>query len=189
MGFKSDLVARQVGDVDWELVELLVYQGNTDRFEVPVGTKTDFASVPTIFQWLIPRSGRYTRAAVLHDYLWRKAADLGLSLADADGIFRRAMAELRVPFLRRWVMWAAVRLVSLIRSGFRDGWRDIPRVLLIVAAPGSLIIVGGLIVLVFQQVFWLTEILVWAVLTLFRQVPAVRERTKPTNRPTVRWSP
>ena len=187
MGFKSDLVARQVGDVDWELVELLVYQGNTDRFEVPVGTKTDFASVPTIFQWLIPRSGRYTRAAVLHDYLWRKAPDP--TRADADGIFRRTMAELRVPFLRRWVMWAAVRLVSLIRSGFGDGPRDIPRVLLLVVAPGSLIIVGGLIVLVFLLAFWLTEILVWVVLTLLRQVPAVRERTKPTNRPTVRWSP
>jgi hypothetical protein len=187
MGFESDLVARQVGDVDWELVEPLKYRGNTELFEVPAETKTDFASVPAFFQWLIPRSGRYTRAAVLHDYLLRSVP--GLSRADADGIFRRAMAELKVPFLRRWLMWAAVRLYSLFRSAFRDGPRDIPRVLLLVLLPGLPIIMGGLLVLVLLLGFWAFEILVLAVLSLFGLAPAVRKRIKPTNRPTVLWSP
>jgi len=187
MGFESDLVARQVGDVDWELVESLKYRGNTELFEVPPETKTDFASVPAFFQWLIPRSGRYTRAAVLHDYLWRSVP--GLSRADADGIFRRAMAELKVPFLRRWLMWAAVRLRSLFKSAFRDGPRDIPRVLLLVLLPGLPIIIGGLLVLVLLLGFWAFEILVLAVLTLLGLAPAVRKRIKPTNRPTVLWSP
>jgi hypothetical protein len=97
MGFESGLVARQVGDVDWELVEPLMYRGNTELFKVPIETKTDFASVPSFLQWLIPRSGWYTRAAVLHDYLWRSVS--GVSYKDADGIFRRAMAELKVPSL------------------------------------------------------------------------------------------
>jgi hypothetical protein len=44
MGFESGLVARQVGDVDWELVEPLMYRGNTELFKVPIETKTDFAS-------------------------------------------------------------------------------------------------------------------------------------------------
>jgi hypothetical protein len=88
MGFESGLVARQVGDVDWELVEPLMYRGNTELFKVPIETKTDFASVPSFLQWLIPRSGWYTRAAVLHDYLWRSVS--GVSYKDADGIFRRA---------------------------------------------------------------------------------------------------
>jgi hypothetical protein len=187
MGFESDLVARQVGDVDWVLVEPLEYRGNTDVFEVPAETKTDFASVPAIFQWLIPRSGRYTRAAVLHDHLWKSVPEL--SRADADGIFRRALAELRVPFLRRWVMWAAVRLWSLVQSRFRDGPRDIPRVLLLVLAPGSVIVIGGLIVLVFLLGFWVIEYLVLAVLAVLRRAPVTREQMKPTHRPTVRWSP
>ena len=186
MGFKSDLVAKQVGDVDWELVEPLKYQGNTELFDVPVGFKTDFASVPTIFQWLIPRSGRYTKAAVLHDHLWRKEPDL--SRADADGIFRRAMADLRVPFLRRWLMWAAVWLHSLLKSGFRDGPGDLPRILLLALVPGLPVIFGGLIVQVLLWIFWLVELLVWGVLKVLRLAPPVRERTKPTNTPTVYWS-
>lgn len=186
MAFESDLVARQVGDVDWVLVEPLKYRGNTDLFEVPAETKTDFASVPAFFQWLIPRSGRYTRAAVLHDHLWRSVPEL--SFADADGIFRRAMAELKVPFLRRWLMWAAVRLQSLFRSALGDGPRDIPRVLLLVLLPGLPIIIGGLIVLVLLLGFWAFEILVFAVLTVLRLAPAVRKRIKPTKRPTVLWS-
>jgi Protein of unknown function (DUF1353) len=37
---------------------------------------------------------------VLHDYLWSVAVPASvLTRADADGIFRRAMRELEVPFL------------------------------------------------------------------------------------------
>jgi hypothetical protein len=177
MGFESDLVARQVGDVDWELVEPLMYRGNTELFKVPIKTKTDFASVPAFFQWLIPRSG----------HLWRSVS--GVSYKDADGIFRRAMAELKVPFLRRWLMWAAVRLRSLFKSAFRDGPRDLPRVLLLVLLPGLPIIIGGLLVVVLLLGFWVIESLVAVVLTVLRLPPAGRNRIKPTNRPSVLLSP
>jgi hypothetical protein len=44
-------------------------------------------------------------AAVLHDYLWSDAVPAGLlTRADVDGIFRRATRELKVPFLRRWII-------------------------------------------------------------------------------------
>lgn len=186
MGFESDLIVRQAGDFDWVLVEPLRYRGNEDLFEVPAGSKTDFASVPALFQWLIPRSGRYTRAAVLHDHLWKKAPEV--SLADADGIFRRAMAELNVPFLRRWLMWAAVRIASLLKTWFRDGRKDIPRVLLLILAPGSVVIAGGVVVLVLLLGFWTIELIVVGVLSAIRRIPAIRERVKPTPWPTVFWS-
>lgn len=42
-------------------------------------------------------------AAIVHDLLWREYARTGrISYHDADGMFRRAMRELDVPFLRRW---------------------------------------------------------------------------------------
>jgi hypothetical protein len=186
MGFESDLVVRQAGDFEWVLIEPLRYRGNEDLFEVPAGSKTDFASVPALFQWLIPRSGRYTRAAVLHDHLWRQTP--AISLADADGIFRRAMAELEVPFLRRWLMWAAVRIASLLKSWFRDGPKDIPRVLLLTLAPGSVVIAGGLVVLVLLLAFWTIELVVGGVLSAIRTIPATRRRVKPTCWPTVFWS-
>jgi len=136
MGFESELIVKQVADFDWVLVAPLQYRGNQDLFEVPTKSRTNFASVPAIFQWVIPRSGRYTRAAVLHDHLWRTGK---VSRADADGIFRRAMAELEVPFLRRWLMWAAVRVASLFQSHFRDQPIDIPRVLFLSLIPGSVV--------------------------------------------------
>ena len=185
MGFESKLVAQHEKDFEWLLVEPLKYQGNTEPFVVPVDFKTDFASVPAIFQWLIPRTGRYTSAAVLHDYLWRTPSEA--SLADADGIFRRAMAELKVPFLRRWLMWAAVRVASLIKSRGRD-WRGFPRVLLLVLVPGSLVIVGGLLVFVLLLGFWTVELIVFVILLAVRRIPAARPRVTPTNWPTISWS-
>jgi len=185
MGFESELVVRQVADFEWALVEPLEYRGNEDLFVVPVDFETNFASVPAIFQWLIPRTGRYTSAAVLHDYLWDTPSKA--SLADADGIFRRAMAELKVPFLRRWLMWAAVRVASLIKSRFRD-WREFHRVLLLALVPGSLVIVGGLVVSVLQLGFWTVELIVFVILLAVRRIPAARRRVKPANCPTIFWS-
>lgn len=36
---------------------------------VPSGFKTDFATVPKILRWLIPPMGKYSWAAVVHDFL------------------------------------------------------------------------------------------------------------------------
>jgi len=187
--FTSALVAEQVGDVDWRLVEPLAYQGQREEFVVPAGSETDFASVPSAFQWLIPRTGRYTKAAVLHDYLWRHLGQVGVPRSDADGIFRRAMAELGVPFLRRWLMWAAVRATSLEKSRFRDHPSDVWRVLLLVLFPGLLVLTGGLVVLLLLLGFWLLEVVTAGVLWLLRRPPPVRKVTKPVTRPKVTWTP
>lgn len=189
MPFTSALVAQQVGDVDWRLVEPLVYAGHTEEFVVPAGSETDFASVPDVFQWLIPRTGRYTKAAVLHDYLWRHLDSVGIPRSDADGIFRRAMAELGVPFLRRWLMWAAVRATSLAKSRFRDRPSDLWRVLLLVLFPGLLVLGGGLVVALLLLGFWLLEVVTAAVLWLLRRPNRVRTATKPVNAPKVTWTP
>jgi hypothetical protein len=188
MPFMSPLVAEQVGDLDWKVVRPLRYLGHTDEFVVPAGSETDFASVPGAFQWLIPRSGRYTKAAVLHDYLWRHIDEVGIMRSDADGIFRRVMSELGVPFLRRWMMWAAVRFVSLAKSHLHDRPGDLPRLILLLLVPGTLVLAGGAIVLVFLLGFFLLELAAAGVLWLLRRTGAIRERTKPVNRPKVRWT-
>ncbi len=70
-GFWTYLVVKESEDDNnkWELVHDLVYRGNDDFFLVRTGFTTDFASVPKIVSWLVPRYGRFTKAAVLHDYL------------------------------------------------------------------------------------------------------------------------
>lgn len=75
MGFVGEQVAvRQCSDRTWKLLGDLVYQGRRDTFTAPRDFETDFASVPQAFSWLVPRYGRYTRAAILHDCLCTEAA-------------------------------------------------------------------------------------------------------------------
>ncbi|CAN5747023.1 hypothetical protein BH24ACT4_BH24ACT4_17900 [soil metagenome] len=114
MGFVDDQAVdlRVIGDTEWELLEPLTYEGRHETFTIPAGSRTDLASVPAPFTWLVPTYGRYTKSAILHDFLWRTGA---VPRADADGIFRRSMRELGVPILRRWLMWAAVRAASAAR--------------------------------------------------------------------------
>ena len=129
----TDLTVRRVDASFWELVDPLVYRGNRDRFVVPAGFRTDFASVPRLVTWLIPRYGAYTLAAILHDWLADEGIHSGAVTArEADGIFRRVMRESGVPVLRRWIMWAGVRWGALTEPHRREGW--------LVSAPGVLAI-------------------------------------------------
>jgi hypothetical protein len=170
MGFDDPTVVdvEQVSDKDWKLLAPIGYTGKTKRFDVPIDSPTDFASVPRMFVWLLPRYGRYTKAAILHDYLWRIAVPAGeLSLRDADGIFRRAMRELGVPFLRRWIMWAAVRIGALKKGGPTGDWlKELPRVLLVALVVVPVVLPPASVVLVALVAFKILELLVWVPLKL-----------------------
>jgi hypothetical protein len=162
MPFLTDNVSvRQVDDEHWKLLEDLVYQGNQETFTVPAGFKTDFASVPRLFTWLIPRYGRYTRAAILHDFLCETAP---VSRADADGLFRRIMRELDVPFLRRWTMWAAVRMgagLQGIKPVSFGQW------LLVTVPAVALLLPSALVLLITLVIAWLAEWIVYLPLRIW----------------------
>jgi len=170
MPFPKDaaVVVKQVDDQNWELREMLRYEANREVFEVPVGQGTDFASVPRPFIWFLPRYGAYTMAAILHDYLWRVRAATGkMRWIEADGVFRKAMRELRVPFLRRWIMWSAVRWAALLKPGGRSGWiREAPRVLLMALVAAPFVIIPGVVILLALAAFFLLELLAWVPLQL-----------------------
>lgn len=119
----GSLTVRRVDANTWSLVDELVYRGNRQRFVVPAGFRTDFATVPRVVTWLVPRFGAYTLAAVLHDWLCTEGIRSGVvSAREADGIFRRVMRESGVPVLRRWLMWAGVRWGALADEQRRAGW-------------------------------------------------------------------
>lgn len=128
--FLSPVSVTEHGDY-WKLLQPLVYEGNTDRWVIPAGFVTDFASIPKIFTPLLPRTGRHNRAAVGHDYLYRIAVgivpscDLHVSQAEcdrnlppwlsrkeADRIFLRMMRELEVPEWRARAMYLGVRVAD-----------------------------------------------------------------------------
>ena len=73
---------------------------------VPEGFITDFASVPRAFWSVMPPSGKYTKAAVLHDYLYQTHL---VDKKTADNIFKEAMEVLGVSKFKIWSMYSAVK--------------------------------------------------------------------------------
>lgn len=95
---------KTIGVVDFEVFEHTVV--------VPEGFVTDLASVPRFLWTIIPPFGKYTAAAVVHDYLYgvQRIGDTAIERVLADRIFMEAMKELGVRRTRRWAMFRAVRM-------------------------------------------------------------------------------
>jgi Protein of unknown function (DUF1353) len=191
-GFDPDCTVdvRETDDTAWETLRALTYHGKVQDFIVPEHEPTDFASVPRMFVWFLPRYGRYTRAAILHDHLWRVAVPDGqISRLDADGLFRQAMRELGVPFLRRWIMWTAVRWGALTKPDGRQGWwKEAWRVGLVTLLALPLLLPAAAVIAVTLPIFYLLELLAWLPL---RVTHAIRTRSgraaKRVNAPALRW--
>jgi Protein of unknown function (DUF1353) len=79
---------------------------------------------------------------------------------DADGIFRAAMRELEVPFLRRRIMWAAVRWGALTKpDGRRGWWKEAWRVALVTAVALPIVAPAAIVILLTLPIFYLLELL------------------------------
>lgn len=88
------------------------FKGSDWTIEVPTGFKTDLATVPRPLWSILPRDDpRYAPAAVLHDYLCTRT---GFSRFLADAIFLEAMTVLGVGRIRRFIMYAGVRIYAIL---------------------------------------------------------------------------
>lgn len=135
----------------FSLAETVAYDGKDERFVIPAEFSTDFASIPAVVEWAIPKLGAYTQAAIVHDWFCVELAkahrspttylvqtDRGISRTppvsprDADAIFRRIMREGGTDFVTRWLVWTGVRWGALGNKARRAGFlRDLPLVLLV----------------------------------------------------------
>lgn len=108
---KAPMVVSTTGDGKyWVLKEDLEYEHpKTKRLVVvPKGFVTDFASVPRLFWVVFPPCGKYTPAAVVHDYLyWAQPVDCDRKCA--DDILLTAMGESNVDAVTRNSIYRAVR--------------------------------------------------------------------------------
>jgi hypothetical protein len=155
----GSLTVRRVDANTWALVDRLVYLGRWERFVVPAGFRTDFATVPRVVTWLVPRFGSYTLAAILHDWLCSQGIASGaVTPREADGLFRRVMRESGVPLLRRWLMWAGVRWGALTTPQRRPGWwHSAPGVLGITVLAAPLVVPPAVVILPGLLVYGLAE--------------------------------
>jgi hypothetical protein len=84
------------------------------------GDTTDLASVPRIPVAYLLTGGAGRKAAVIHDTLYKDHEVNGepVSRAQADAVFREALAAQGEPGWRAWTMWAGVRV------GGGQAWDD-----------------------------------------------------------------
>lgn len=106
---------------------------------------TDLASVPGILRWFTNTYGLHTPAALIHDWLIGAGRGSARVIDDryADRYFRFMLHELGVPWLKRWIMWAAVALRTRWKSNIL---RKLTVFVWVIAAIAGLAALAGSIV-------------------------------------------
>ena len=89
------------------------------RFTPNIENPTDMASIPRFMRWFENPYGAHTLAAIIHDELITPEPNGGKLGSDtlSDRFFREMMRVSGVPWLKRWIMWAAVALRSRFAAG------------------------------------------------------------------------
>ena len=108
-------------DDKFYLIKDFVYK--SDKFgdiTCPETYLTDGASIPRWSQFIVgsPWSGKYPRAAVIHDWLCSSegeilGTDIKLTKKESDQVFLEMMKFLDVGFFKRHTMYRAVRIARL----------------------------------------------------------------------------
>jgi len=115
--FTTALIVSPLADgKSWVLLQDLKYHiGSIDNCDCVVaahGFVTDFASVPRIFWWIIPKWGKYGNAAVIHDWLYYRQT--AKNRVESDQILYEAMGVLGVVPWKKNSIYYAVRLFGWI---------------------------------------------------------------------------
>lgn len=115
--FLLPLTLEYLDGCSWRLVKPFTFGSVTlERvIELPEGFQTDFASIPRVFWNLLPPTGSYGKAAVIHDFLYR--TPFYATRAQADLVLLEAMTDLGVGWWTRQIIYRGVRL------GGRRAWK------------------------------------------------------------------
>ncbi|NYJ00277.1 succinate dehydrogenase hydrophobic anchor subunit [Nocardioides thalensis] len=140
------------GTERWAMERRLAYEDEVHGiFLVPdvLGHfRTDLASVPAIFTWLVPKTGKHLAPALVHDALvhdrLRPQLYRGqhIDRVAADEVFRRAMRDSGTATGRRWLVWSAVTL-GTIKDGSEE-WSRGQHLRYALTALGTLVVIAAL---------------------------------------------
>jgi hypothetical protein len=112
------------GDLLFDLHEFryeIGHEGSNSFVAPGTGFVTDFASIPRPLWWLLPKWGKYGKAAVIHDFLYRNhfyevKTALGAFLKvpcgrkRADQIMLEAMEVSNTPKWQQYLIYAGLRI-------------------------------------------------------------------------------
>jgi hypothetical protein len=137
------LLVEPVSPIMWRTVDAITVRIGIAEFVIPAGYVTDFATVPRVAVWLIPRFGSYTIAAIFHDWLLTHELPAGrVTAVEADRLFRLALRALKVPPFRRALMWTGVRWGAAFSKRRRaEWWSTFPEVLAGTVAAVSTVVI------------------------------------------------
>jgi len=115
--FTNELELRPCNDGrNWIVAHVFgLFTPLTGLIVVPSGFLTDLASIPRLFWNILPPFGKYTRAAVIHDFLYRTRI---CSRKTADRTLLAGMKLCGVPLWQRVLIYGNVRAFGLI------AWED-----------------------------------------------------------------
>jgi len=111
---RNKLILTPAGFKTWGLVEDFTENTKIGTITVPKSTITDLASVPRLLWWIIPPFGRYSQAAVIHDYLC-----VNSNICDrktADEIFYDLMIKYKTYKWKAKLMYCGVRVRAYYRA-------------------------------------------------------------------------
>ena len=94
----------------WELVEDFTVKTSKGLFTVPKGFKTDLASSPRWTWILIPPFGRYSQAAIFHDWLCVVKI---MSRKEGDLLFYEKMLDYNTYKWKAKIMYLSVRMYAI----------------------------------------------------------------------------
>lgn len=107
--FTTPLQLEYLDGMHYKLIAEFAFESEAAEriIRVPAGFITDFASIPRFFWRLLPPTGQYGKAAVVHDYLYSTHL---VSKAIADKVFLEGMLVLEVPPWKARLMYQAVHV-------------------------------------------------------------------------------
>ena len=75
---------------------------------IPIGYRSDFASVPRVFWAIVPPIGKYSKACVVHDWLIDNIENHNLSINKINKILFEGMSVLKVGKFNKYLIYGGV---------------------------------------------------------------------------------
>lgn len=109
---EGQLDLRYFGGEEWILLSPYSAIWDDGRIDVPRGFQTDLSSIPRIARSIIPQIGDQNGPSVIHDFCYE--GHTKLTRAEADRLFLEGMQSVGVWWLRRQIMYTAVRMFGSV---------------------------------------------------------------------------